>query len=515
MAAPDLIWQNLSKRAWLVHSFGDSDQSADQTNQSQIWANQVRDLQQHFPSTLPSPDTHPPLLLLCDPHPPTFLATFLAALLSGWNIAVANPHWSAQEWHSIIQRLNPDRIWGHNPDMPTHDLAGSNDSAPSIWKPFTSEPILSAPATSKTTISEPTILIPTGGSSGDIKFARHSWSSLMAAVGGFCSYFAPNGEPINAYCVLPLHHVSGLMQILRAWVSGGQVAMSTFKQLEHHSPLVTKPHDWYISLVPTQLERLMQSGKSDWLQQFQAVLIGGAPPWPTLLHRAESLPLWLSYGMTETAAMVTVTDAQAVASKIPGGVPNRIPSSGRALPHATLQIKQGDRICQPNEIGQIAIASAAVAQGYDDHSFSGAPSTFDLKANPAEKCFYTDDLGYLSADGQLYITGRASGKIISGGENIFPAEVEAALRSTGQVQDVCVLGSPHPIWGEAVIAAYVPAHAQVTPESLQRAIAPTLSRYKQPKQWISLSELPRNAQGKINRQQLLSQIAQSSPPVQA
>ncbi len=510
MAAPDLIWQNLSKRAWLVHSFGDSEHDAAQTNQSQIWADQVRDRQQYFPPYSSSPHVPTPLVLLCDPHPPTFLATFLAALLSSWNIAVANPHWGAQEWHSIIQRLNPDKIWGHNPDMPPHDLAGSNDSAPSVWKSVTSEPILSEPAT-----SEPTILIPTGGSSGDIKFARHPWSSLMAAVGGFCSYFAPNGEPINAYCVLPLHHVSGLMQILRAWVSGGQVAISTFKQLEHHSPLVMKPHDWYISLVPTQLERLMQSGKSDWLQQFQTVLLGGAPPWPTLLHRAESLPLRLSYGMTETAAMVTVTDAQAFASEIPGGASNSIPSSGRALPHATLQIKQGHRICQPNEIGQIAIASDAVAQGYDERSFSGATSTFELTANPAEKCFYTDDLGYLSADGQLYITGRASGKIISGGENIFPAEVEAALRSTGQVRDVCVLGSPHPIWGEAVVAAYVPACAQVTPESLQRAIAPILSRYKQPKQWISFSDLPRNAQGKINRQLLLSQIAQSSLSAQA
>lgn len=499
MAAPDLIWQNLSTSPWLIHSLGDWDQNTDQLRASQAWADQVRDRQPHFLSTLLPPNTRP-LLLLCDPHPPTFLATFLAALLAGWNIAIANPHWSAPEWRSVIQRLNPDRIWGHDTDISTPDLSCSDDSAPSPWR---------------SVLSEPAILIPTGGSSGEIKFARHTWSSLIASVQGFCNYFAPNGEPINTYCVLPLHHVSGLMQVLRAWISGGQVALSTFKQLEHHLPLVMEPNEWYISLVPTQLERLMQSGKSNWLQLFQAVLLGGAPLWPTLLQQAQSLPLRLSYGMTETAAMVSVSDAQAFISDISNGIPKGILSSGRALPHAKLHIRQGERICQPDEIGQIAITSAAIAQGYDDCSSSDATSTFKLTANPAEQCFYTDDLGYLSADGQLYITGRASGKIISGGENIFPAEVEAAIRSTSQVQDVCVLGSPHPIWGEAVIAAYVPAHAQVTIESLQEAIATTLSRYKQPKQWINLDELPRNAQGKINRQQLLIQIARSNAPTQA
>ncbi len=507
MAAPDLIWQNLSTRSWLIHPLGDSDQNANQLSPSQCWADQVRDRQAHFLSLSPFPHTRP-LLLLCDPYPPTFLATFLAALLAGWNIAIANPHWSDPEWQLVIQRLNPDKIWNPNTDIPTPDLSCSNDSASSFRR---------------SARLEPTIWIPTGGSSGEIKFACHTWSSLLASVQGFCGYFAPNGEAINTYCVLPLHHVSGLMQILRAWVSGGQVALSTFKQLEHYVPLVIKPYDWYISLVPTQLERLMQSGKSSWLQQFRSVLLGGAPPWPTLLQQAQSLPLRLSYGMTETAAMVTVADDRAFISDISNGISNGISndiknsvlSSGRALPHAKLHIRQGDRICQPDEIGQIAIASAAVAQGYYDCSALEATSTFQLTANPAENCFYTDDLGYLSADGQLYITGRASGKIISGGENIFPAEVEAAIRSTRQVQDVCVLGSPHPIWGETVIAAYVPAHAQVSPESLQEAIATTLSRYKQPKQWISLSDLPRNAQGKINRQQLLSQIAQSTDPIQA
>ena len=109
---------------------------------------------------------------------------------------------------------------------------------------------------------------------------------------------------------------------------------------------------------------------------------------------------------------------------------------------------------------------------------------------------------YLDADGYLHITGRASEKIISGGENIFPAEVEAALRKTNQVLDVCVVGLPHPDWGEAVAAAYVPANETVSPATLKAALT-YLSRYKHPKRWFSVPALPRNAQGKLNRSMVL------------
>lgn len=409
-----------------------------------------------------------PLVLIADADPLDFLAGFWAALLAGWHVALANPQWGAQEWQQVSQLICPQVVWGH-PEQ-------SNGSTLNLDR------------------AEPAILVPTGGSSGQVKFVYHHWSSLVASVDGFCRHFKPAGGPVNGYCVLPVHHVSGLMQVLRAWVSGGQVIIAPFKQLEALPSQVYNsqdwPQDWYISLVPTQLERLMRAGKSAWLSQFQAVLLGGAPAWPALLDRAaaEQIPLCLSYGMTETAAMVTALRPQAFLQG------DR--SCGPALPHTTVHIMQNGQSLPAESIGQIAVSSKALADS--------------LSGEIAQKTFYTDDLGYLSRDGRLHITGRASSKIISGGENIFPAEVEAALRSTGQVADVCVVGVPHPQWGEAVTAAYVPSDPSVSEGGLRQAIAQQLSPYKRPKHWISLPVLPRNLQGKINRQALLAQIVSLS-----
>lgn len=460
MTTPAELWEQLSRQEgsqqWLVGS------DCRLAGWFRLVGDRRRQLEQFVWRSDPSLSVRP-LVLIADADPLDFLAGFWAALLAGWHVALANPQWGAQEWQSVSRLICPQIVWGQTPERSNESTLLNLDCA------------------------EPVILVPTGGSSGEVKFACHHWASLTASVDGFCRYFKAAGGPINGYCVLPVHHVSGLMQVLRAWVSGGQVIIVPFKQLEARPPQLHWPQDWFISLVPTQLERLMRAGKSAWLSQFQAVFLGGAPAWPTLLDRAaaQQIPLGLSYGMTETAAMVTALRPQAFLRG------DR--SCGPALPHATIHIVQNGQPLPAESIGQIAVSSKALADS--------------LIGEIAQKTFYTDDLGYLSLDGRLHITGRANSKIISGGENIFPSEVEAALRNTGQVVDVCVVGLPHPQWGEAVTAAYVPADQSVSEGSLRQAIAQRLSPYKRPKHWISLPVLPRNLQGKINRRALLAQIA--------
>lgn len=472
------VWQRLNP-AWLG-----SDRS-----RTAAWTGQVGDRRRQLENYSSAPSFHP-LVLIVEADPVDFLAGFWAALLAGWDVAIANPQWGQQEWQSVSQTICPAVIWGDGIQWPQQPVSRSQTNYQ---------------ASSDT---EPAILVPTGGSSGQVKFVAHRWRSLIAAADGFCQFFRPAGEPVNVYCVLPIYHVSGLMQVLRAWASGGEAVIAPFKPLLRSQ--IDDGKGRFISLVPTQLERLIQAGKGTWLQSFQAVLLGGAPPWPTLLDRAAGLhiPLCLSYGMTETAAMVTALSPQ---DFLRGDR-----SSGRALPHATIQIarqtarqiaRQGGQTAHnaqpllPGELGQIVVHIAALPEPV-----------------------YTDDLGYLSDDGHLHITGRASHKIISGGENIFPAEVEAALRRTGQVKDVCVVGLPHSEWGEAVTAIYVPASAAVCAESLRQAllkpdsagIVPALSRYKLPKHWVQLPALPRNAQGKLNRLDLLARLQRlSSQPAQA
>ena len=104
--------------------------------------------------------------------------------------------------------------------------------------------------------------------------------------------------------------------------------------------------------------------------------------------------------------------------------------------------------------------------------------------------------------------GRSSNKIITGGENVSPFEVESAIRATQLVNDICVIGIPHQHWGQVVTAIYVPKNSVATAQ-LQAAIEEKLSKFKRPKYWIPLVSLPRNSQGKVNRKQLL-QIATAS-----
>ena len=150
------------------------------------------------------------------------------------------------------------------------------------------------------------LMIPTGGTGGRIKFARHDQETLTAAVRGFCAHFGV--EKANCVGLLPLHHVSGLMAWMRAALTGGAYLPWDWKRLEAGERPARAAGTWFLSLVPTQLQRLLGSPETlGWLRDFDAVFIGGGPLWPELAEAAAEarLPLSIGYGMTETAAMVT------------------------------------------------------------------------------------------------------------------------------------------------------------------------------------------------------------------
>ncbi len=410
----------------------------------------------------------PRRILLAEAEPLRFLAGFVAAVNAQAILALGNPQWGKAEWQSAIALLQPDWVWGQTP----FDLSG--------WSPSSQpEPIPAG-----------TILIPTGGSSGQLRFVCHTWQTLMASVKGFQSFFQV--QAVHSCCVLPLYHVSGLMQFLRSLTTGGQFTIFPFRTFGARAMTSFDPKDWFLSLVPTQLERLLQAGEGDWLAQFRTILLGGAPAWPDLCQQARQrrLPLAPTYGMTETAAQVaTLHPSDFLQGK----------TGYRVSPHAQISIinNQGDPLFW-GQTGQITLQAESLMTGYYP-----ASSTAALASS-----FLTDDLGYFDSEGYLHLCGRVSDKIISGGENIFPAEVEAALRATGGVEDVAVVGLEDKHWGQAVTAVYVPV-STVSLEELQHRLRDRLSRYKQPKHWVAVAALPRTPQGKLNRQQLVA-IAQTA-----
>lgn len=436
----------------------------------------------------------PPRILLIESEPEQFLAGFLAAVAAECPVFLGNPTWRQAEWAQVLPLARPDVVW-------------KSAAADFLAEPLDSSSSTVTPVPQQTLQEHGWIMVPTGGSSGQIRFAIHTWDTLSAAVEGFQRHFQM--QRVNSVCVLPLYHVSGLMQVLRCFLSGGRVAIAPFKafvpsNVPFNAPfnelatLDFDPAGFFLSLVPTQLQRLLDSpAHLPILKRFHTILLGGAPAWPELLSqgRSHGLRLAPTYGMTETAAQI--------ATLMPDEFLQGHTSSGRVLPHAQLTIRDGAGIpLGAHQTGMLEIRARSLALGY-------YPEQFFPNRGDGSRVYSPDDVGFLDDHGELHIVGRTSDKIITGGENVFPAEVEAAIRATGQVRDVAVIGVGDRHWGEVVTALYVPLDEAVTLAQLEAQLSESLAPYKRPKRWIRLDCLPRNAQGKLNRQ-YLHQLRQSS-----
>jgi O-succinylbenzoic acid--CoA ligase len=260
---------------------------------------------------------------------------------------------------------------------------------------------------------------------------------------------------------------------MRCALTGGEYRPLDWKAVQGGAipVLPPKPQGWVISLVPTQLERLLRTpAATAWLQGFRTIFLGGAPAWPELLDKAvaHQLPIALGYGMTETAAMVTALRPEEFL------LGDR--SNGGALPHAAVRVDHD---------GVISIGGDSLFRGYYPQWRDGGD-------------FVTGDLGRLDARGHLHVQGRRDAVIITGGEKVDPAEVEAVLRGTGEFAALAVIGVPDPEWGQAVVAVY-PATIRPDLPKVTRVLAGGMPAYKRPKHYVPLADWPVNEQGKINR----------------
>jgi O-succinylbenzoic acid--CoA ligase len=363
-------------------------------------------------------------------EPVEFMRDFTAAVAAGGNVFLSNPSWRAAE-RTALEKFA--------------EMRGCGDRG---W-----------------------LMIPSGGSSGGLRFARHDGWTLSAAVEGFCSHFEMG--PVNSVGVLPLHHVSGLMAWMRCALTGGKYIPWSWKDAEAGRFPSELPSECCISLVPTQLQRLIGvDGAVDWLRKFHVISVGGGPAWESLLNEAAKLELAVSpcYGATETAAMVTALK--------PWQFLNGLRGCGPALPHARVD----------TDSGTVRVTGESVFRGYFPETSTGRSWT-------------SGDLGSLGPDGGLVILGRGDDIIITGGEKVSPAEVEVALRMSGEFKDVVVVGVPDPEWGQIVVACHPKGEGEPRLEKLAPALS-SLEAFKHPKRYVGISPWPRNAQGKIDRSDL-------------
>ena len=228
------------------------------------------------------------------------------------------------------------------------------------------------------------------------------------------------------------------------------------------------------------------------------VSVGGAPT-PMASKRAlaalfDAAEIIEAYGQTESTDGVLMARGTSVF--------DREGTVGRQNPFVTVSIRRPDgSLAGTDEEGEIVVGGPTVMRGYHRDPQATAAAVRD-------GWLHTGDLGRRAGDGYVFITGRVKDVIITGGENVAPAEVEAVLRAHPDVADVAVIGTPHPRWGEQVTAVVVRrAGATVDPETLGAFAGQRLAGFKRPRRFAFVAALPRNAYNKVQTHVLKKELA--------
>lgn len=301
---------------------------------------------------------------------------------------------------------------------------------------------------------------------------------------------------------MPVFHISGSGWGLWALQHGARsIVVREFDPAQLFDLLV-RHRITKLMIVPTALRILCDHPRAhDTDFSFLRYICYGGSAIPTdLLRQAIGIfgcGFAQMYGMTETAGTITGLPPQD--HDVDGNV--RMGSVGIPLPGVEIRIIDADGADVPTgEVGEIAIRSASTMLGYHRRPDATA------EAIDAEGWLRSGDAGRLDADGYLYLADRIKDMIITGGENVYPAEVENALFGHPQVQDVAVIGVPDVKWGEAVKAIVVPvAGAQPDPADLIAWARARIAAYKAPKSIAFADSLPRNPSGKVLRRLLRDQ----------
>jgi len=327
-----------------------------------------------------------------------------------------------------------------------------------------------------------------------LTFANHFWGATASA---YRLGLLPQDRWLSC---LPLYHVGGLAVVFRSCLYGTAIVLHARFDLDAFDTSLDQDEITLTSVVPTMLHRLLtkRAGKA-WPASLRHILLGGAAATAELLAtaRASNAPVATTYGLTEAASQVATMRPEEVRDK-PGSV-------GKALMFSTIRVVDdaGNPVLA-GEKGEIVVSGPTVMAGY----YKNPAATAKTIRNGA---LYTGDIGYLDAAGDLWPVQRRSDLILSGGENVYPAEVEALLRQHPAVADVCVVGIPDEEWGQTV-AALIVCHPDVpvTVEALTDYCRAQLASYKRPRLMRFTDALPQTASGKIERHAVVQQLSSSS-----
>ncbi len=310
------------------------------------------------------------------------------------------------------------------------------------------------------------VVLTTSGSTGTPKGAELTAKALLASArASLARIGAGVGVAAGRWlCCLPTHHIGGLGVLVRSVVTGAEPVFAD----RVDAALVASARCDYVSLVPTQLRRLLEAGAP--VEAFGTILLGGAATPTDLLGAAAAAGARVvtTYGMTETCG---------------GCVYDGVPLDGVSV---ATQAGGLIRVGGPVLFSRYRLAPELTATCLRDG------------------WFITTDLGEVAADGSVALDGRADDVINTGGEKVVPAQVENALRGLSSVGDAVVVGAPDAQWGARVIAIIVPSDPANSPgvEKIRRELRDVLPRYALPRAVVCVDELPMLASGKPDRLKL-------------
>lgn len=337
---------------------------------------------------------------------------------------------------------------------------------------------------------DPLFLMYTSGTTGLPKGVVLTYGNMFTSAAG--SAFNLGVLPGDRWLAcLPLFHVGGLSIVIRSVLYGTTVVLHRQFDERRVSASLREDGVTHISVVATMLQRLLAADPAPCAPQVRVVLVGGGPVPEALLERAVALgyPVVQTYGLTETASQVaTLAPADATA---------RLGSAGKALVTTALRVDAAQ-----GEPGEILVSGPVVTPGY----FRRPEAT---EAAIRDGWLHTGDIGRLDADGYLYVLDRRDDLIVSGGENVYPAEVEALIVRHPGVREAAVVGLPDATWGQVVVAAVV-ADDELDTAELKEWMRARIAGYKVPGRIEKVAWLPMTASGKVQRR-LVRELLEKAP----
>lgn len=432
------------------------------------------------------------------PASPELVAILHAVARVGALLQPLNTAWSSEELARALGGpaaprllLVPgDRVGGFRSALPGVGTVAVEEVVDVRSAPDPSGVLAHRPALPPPDQDTPLAVLLTSGSTGRPRPVPLTHGNLMASARGAATRLRL--DPADRWLAsLSPAHVGGLALLHRAAVVGSAVVTMPRFDADVFLDLADRGEVTHASLVPVMLRRVLDlRGDRPSPRSLRCLLVGGAATPRPLLEEAlaKRWPVALTYGLTEATSQVATAPPDEVRRK-PGTV-------GRPLPGVEVAIPGADA----EGVGEILVRGPTVAfLPVVSPMKDGSSVQLDVRG-----WLHTGDLGRRDGDGDLWITGRASDRIVTGGVTLEPGEVEAVLLQHPSVREVAVVGVPDETWGERVVAVVVPVDPGAPPslgEILEFART-QLTAAKRPRELRICSELPRNASGKVERRRL-------------